>query len=143
MRSGLGVWRRLPACRNGATAFEFALIAPLFTFLLFSIFEFGFVFVAYGAMNVAANSTARRIAVNDLAAVDATDAVQAKLPQWVRRAAVVTTTATVAPNPLDSTINVRVSAPVNGATPLPYFSLIPNWTMTSSVTVQRELAYED
>ena len=134
--------RRALACKTGAIAVEFAIIMPIFTFMLFSIIEFGFVFVAYGAMHFAAGNTARQVGVNALAASGAEAAVKSIMPKWVADASTVTTTSTVDPNPLKSSVTITVSAPVSGATPLSFFTLAPSWILSTTVVARQELPYE-
>ena len=129
----------LRRCKAGAVAMEFALIAPILSVMLFSIIEYGFVFVAYSSMHMAATSTARQLAVNDLTVTDAPATVKARMPAWVANASTVTAVPTVAANPNNSTVTVTVTAPVANATPLSYFTLQPNWTLTSTATVKQEL----
>lgn len=134
--------RRALACKAGATLIEFAVIMPIFTFMLFSIIEFGFVFVAYGAMHFAAGSIARQVGVNALAVSGVESAVKSRMPAWVSNASTVTTTSTVDANPLKSSVTVTVSAPVSGATPLSFFTLAPSWILSTSVVARQELPYD-
>lgn len=134
--------RRVSACQDGSVVVEFAFLVPMFTFVLFSIIEFGFVFVAYGSMHFAAANTARQIGVNSLTAAAASAAVKSKMPAWVSNAATVTTTPIVNANPLKSSVRLTVSAPVRTATPLPYFTLAPSWILSTSVIVRQELPYD-
>lgn len=134
--------RRLTLGRAGSVAVEFAFLVPMFTFVLFAIIEFGFVFVAYGSMHFAAANTARQVGVNSLNAAGAEVAVKSKLPAWVANAATVTTTPIVNANPLKSSLRITVSAPVRTATPLPYFTLAPSWILSTSVIVRQELPYD-
>ena len=57
----LGVARRYRADRSGATAIEFAVVAPLFFFLLFVIAETALVFIAEQVMDNALFETARLV----------------------------------------------------------------------------------
>lgn len=141
-RQAVACGRRLLVCNGAAVAAEFAFIVPILVLVLFSIIEFGFVFIAYGSMHFAAASTARQIGVNRLAVAGAPTTAKGLMPSWIANASTVTTTQLVNVNPLKSGVKVTVSAPVRTATPLPYFTLSPNWILSASVTVRQELPYE-
>jgi Flp pilus assembly protein TadG len=53
--------------QQGASAVEFALIAPLLFTLLLGIIQYGSLFLVQGRMTDTARDTARRLAVGDLA----------------------------------------------------------------------------
>ncbi len=48
-------------CNNGANAIEFAIVAPLFLLIIFSIFEVGFIFITDITMENALNNSARQV----------------------------------------------------------------------------------
>lgn len=57
---------------SGATAVEFAMIAPIFLLLLFAIFETGIIFMAQSVLQSAVNNAARTVKIGSAASMDAT-----------------------------------------------------------------------
>ena len=74
-----GFWRD----QRGASAVEFALVAPLLIGLLLGIIQYGSLFLLQTRMNDAARDTARRLAVGDLATeTEAEEYAVSRLADW-------------------------------------------------------------
>ncbi len=134
--------RAASASRSGAAAAEFVLIAPLLFSMLYGVIEAGFIFYGYGAMQLGANQAARSIAVNRVKVTDATAAVATALPPWMK--GVTVSAVEKNPNvPLQSLIEITVTAPSTGAAPIHGATGLFPFTMTTRVSVKRELPYEN
>ena len=95
--------------RGGASAVEFALVAPLLIGLLLGIIQYGSLFLVQTRMTDAARDTARRLAVGDLTnESDAEDYALAQLADW---SATFTATA-VLPAAGDSDVSVIIAVPM-------------------------------
>lgn len=132
--------RRLRADRQGAVAFEFALITPLLIGLVLGGMEYSFVLFGYSSMQLGADMAARAIAVNDVPAANVVAEVKSKMPFWMQSAPglTITQTQTNAVDPLQNVIRVEVSAPASSLTPVPLFTNAFGWTITTAVAVGQE-----
>jgi Flp pilus assembly protein TadG len=94
--------------QGGASAVEFALIAPLLFSLLLGIIQYGSLFLVQARMADTARDTARRLAVGDLATEDAAAAYAAgQLAEWAHS---FSATAKL-PVPPDHDVEVTISVP--------------------------------
>ncbi len=95
--------------RGGASAVEFALVAPLLIGLLLGIIQYGSLFLVQTRMTDTARDTARRLAVGDLTSEsDAEDYARARLADW---SATFTATA-VLPAAGDRDVSVTITVPM-------------------------------
>jgi Flp pilus assembly protein TadG len=98
--------------QRGASAVEFALIAPLLFALLLGTIQYGSLFLIQNRMTDAARDTARRMAVGDLATEsDAEAYAVAQLADLSPRFAA---TATL-PHPPDHDVSVTITVPKEDA----------------------------
>jgi Flp pilus assembly protein TadG len=109
--------RNLGCDERGATAVEFALIAPVLIALTMGIIEFGLMLYTQASAASAARDVTRRIATNRLTVANASTTVVQQLPPWVQPNATVTVTQTTPGTASTNQIAVRVSFPANKATP--------------------------
>lgn len=134
--------RAASASRSGSAAAEFVLIAPLLFAMLYGVIEAGFIFYGYGAMQLGANQAARAIAVNKTKVEDAATAVNAAIPRWMKGVKVTAVRKNPAV-PLQSLIEVTVTAPSSGASPIHGAPSLAPFTMTTRVSVKQELPYDN
>ena len=116
-------WRRRSE-QDGAAAVEFALVLPIFIFLLFGIIQYGFYFWTAETANSAAREAARRVVVGDC--WDNT-----KMLNYVRKQAPKATTAsrTATNVGIGNTVTVTVTADGN---------VMSFWPMPNSGVITRE-----
>jgi hypothetical protein len=130
------------AQRRGAVAMEYAIIAPLLFTMILGIIEYGFVFYGYSSVQLAANQTARDIAVNTHSIANAEEDLNAKLPPWIGPSEVTV----VRTNPGDlekSDIVVTAITDAGNATPIKLFTSVLPMELTTSVTVKGELPFDN
>ncbi len=128
-------------CRQdeGATAVEFALIAPVLVALLMAIIEFGMILFTYTTAGAASRDVARRIATGRIAASAASTTLTPQLPAWVRSYATVAVTQTTPATASTNIITVNVSFPALRATPTTFLSLAyGSLTLQAATTMQQE-----
>jgi Flp pilus assembly protein TadG len=100
---------RLCQDQQGASALEFALVAPLLIGLLLGIIQYGSLFLLQTRMNDAARDTARRLAVGDLATeAEAEEHAVARLADW---SATFTAVAEL-PGPGEQDVRVAITVPM-------------------------------
>jgi Flp pilus assembly protein TadG len=129
--------RALRACRRGAAALEFALVAPLLFTMTLGIIEYGFVFYGYSVVQYGANNVARSVAVNTMDIANAPAAVKAYMPGWIPASNLtVTAQKSNTADPSRSDIQVRVVY-----APIHVFTNVFPLTMTADVAVKQELPY--
>ena len=132
-------WRKLRGDDKGASAVEFAIIAPVFITLIMGIVELSLILFTYATAGYATRDVSRRIATNRLAAASASATLKPQLPAWVQAAATVTVTQTTPATPATNVITVAVSMPLANATPTTYLSAIYGTkAMQASTTMQQE-----
>jgi Flp pilus assembly protein TadG len=103
-----GFWRD----QRGASAVEFALVAPLLIGLLLGIIQYGSLFLLQTRMNDTARDTARRLAVGDLATeTEAEEYAESQLADW---SATFAATAEL-PDPGEDDVLVRITVPMDEA----------------------------
>ena len=94
--------------QSGASAVEFALIAPLLVTLLLGVIQYGSLFLTENRMTDTARDTARRLAVGDISnESDAEDYAVAQLADMSRR---FKATASL-PRPPDHDVSVVITVP--------------------------------
>lgn len=128
--------RRWRSDRDGASAVEFALVAPLFVGLMMAICEFAFAFFTLISAQQAVWSEARQLALGRITTTVAHDAVVAALPRWAQTRA----TVTADKDPANSTrYLVTAAIPLISAAPTNFFaSLYGSRSMTASATLPQE-----
>jgi Flp pilus assembly protein TadG len=100
-----GFWRD----QHGASAVEFALVAPLLIGLLLGIIQYGSLFLLQTRMNDTARDTARRLAVGDLTTeTEAEEYAVSRLADW---SATFTATAEL-PDPGEHDVRVSITVPM-------------------------------
>ena len=129
-------FRKIRSDRSGASAVEFALIAPCFIAILMGICEFSLVFFTLNTAQHAVWDAARQLAVGRTTPAAARDAVMAAIPEWVRAQ----TTVTADKDPADtSRYLVRASIPMAAATPTNFLAAaFGEKVMTASATLMQE-----
>jgi hypothetical protein len=141
------IWKKqlgkLRRDRKGATAAEFALIAPLFFFMLLGAVEYGLVFLSFSAMQFGATIATRDVAVNFLDEGGADAQVRDYLPPWMRDDATVNVSQTTPGLPETNIIQMSVQVAAAQATPLPLFTQAIPWTLRADVSMKQELPYVD
>ena len=124
---------------EGATAVEFALIAPVLIALTMSIIEFGLIIFTYTTAGSASRDVARRIATGRIAASAASTTLTPQLPAWVRSYATVAVAQTTPATPSTNIITVNVSFPALRATPTSCLSFaFGSLTLQTATTMQQE-----
>lgn len=123
-------------CRHGATAVEFAIVAPIFFLLLLSSFEFSRLNVIRHTADNAAYEAARNAMVPGATATEAIAKANSILRVVGTRGARVTINPTTLGPDVDS-INVRIDIPIsqNGW-------IVPRFTRSSILTAQSTLRTE-
>lgn len=129
-------FRKFRSEQSGASAVEFALIAPVLIAILMAICEFSLVFFTLNTAQHAVWDAARQLAVGRTTPAAARDAVTAAIPQWVRAQ----TTVTADKDPADATrYLVRASIPIAAATPTNFLAAAFGANvMTASATLMQE-----
>lgn len=124
---------------EGATAVEFALIAPVLIALTMSIIEFGLFIFTYTTAGNASRDVARRIATGGIAASAASTTLTPQLPAWVRSYASVVVAQTAPSTPSTNIITVNVSFPALRATPTSFLSFAyGSLTLQTATSMQQE-----
>ena len=124
---------------EGATAVEFALIAPVLIALTMSIIEFGLIIFTYTTAGSASRDVARRIATGRIAASAASTTLTPQLPAWVRSYATVAVAQTTPATPSTNIITVNVSFPALRATPTSFLSFAyGSLTLQTATSMQQE-----
>lgn len=124
------------SCRQGATAVEFAIVAPIFFLLLLASFEFSRLNVLRHTADNAAYEAARNAMVPGATAAEAIAKANSILRVVGTRGAQVTVSPTTLGPDVDS-INVRIDIPLsqNGW-------VVPRFTRGSTLTAQSTLRTE-
>jgi Flp pilus assembly pilin Flp len=124
---------------EGATAVEFALIAPVLIALTMSIIEFGLIIFTYTTAGNASRDVARRIATGRIAPSAAATTLTPQLPAWVRSYASVVVAQTAPSTPSTNIITVNVSFPALRATPTSFLSFAyGSLTLQTATSMQQE-----
>jgi Flp pilus assembly protein TadG len=130
------------AHRRGSAAMEFAIIAPLMFTMIMGIIEYGFVFYGYSRVQLAANQTARDIAVNTHNIATATADLNDKLPPWIGPAEV----SVERTSPADlakSEVVITAVTDAGDATPIKIFTSLMPLQLTTTVSVKSELPFDN
>jgi Flp pilus assembly protein TadG len=98
-----GRWRN----EDGASAVEFALIAPIAIFLFVGIVQFGALFFLQNTMAATAHDLARRLAVGAVSTVEAEEIAQERLANWPAAFDIAITEPT--PHDIAMTISVSIT----------------------------------
>ena len=110
--------RRTAKDIRGATAVEFAMVAPVMVAILLGAIELCMMFYTYATAGYAARDVARRVGNNTLAIASATTTATAELPNWVRSSTTVSATTQATSGPTAGTlVVVTVSFPMRAASP--------------------------
>lgn len=126
--------------RRGATAVEFALVAPLLFLLFFALIEMGRSVMVHQLLVNAAREGARSAAFNSASASDIVTQVQDSLAA----SSVPGATATVTPNPIvpGATVTVAVEVPYTSVSWLPFDGFLEGITLDSVCQMQTEAPLE-
>jgi Flp pilus assembly protein TadG len=127
---------RFTADRRGAAAMEFALLLPLLSLMLTSVWQYGSLFFTYNMMMTAARDGARALANESATEAEVIANAKANIPGWLP-VDDVTVVARSAATTGTSRVDVRVTAPAAKATiinlgPMPE-------TIEAFVTMEREI----
>jgi Flp pilus assembly protein TadG len=141
--SGFKFARELLQNRRGATAAEFAIVMPVFFTLLLGTLEFGVVLYSYSAMQMAAGTIARRVAVNSLAPNAGSTIVSQLVPAWALPHVTLLVTQSNHADPATNVIRVRVTGRSDQITIVPMLTRMVPWTLVADVSAKQELRYED
>lgn len=126
---GTGPISRFWRDRNGATALEFAFVAPLFVILLTGIVQFGGIYFLQNQMTSVAQDTARRVAIGDISTVEAQTYAQDRLTNWG------ITFTIVATEPAND-VSVDISAPLADAALMDILGLFQSGTLRATVVTR-------
>jgi Flp pilus assembly protein TadG len=125
-------------CR-GASAVEFALVAPVLAALLLGGVEFGLVIYSQNTMQHATRDVARKLSVNFIDQSQARHEIRNQLPRWIGNKSRILIQNT-APNDSQTniiTVDVTVRAADAGILNL-YTKMFGNWTISASVSMKQE-----
>jgi Flp pilus assembly protein TadG len=136
-RRGMHRFRRFK--RRGATAVEFAIVAPLFVLLVFGVIEFGRALMVKQIITNAAREGARRAIIESSTETEVKQVVNA----YLTGASVGGATVTVTPTTLNTLglgdpVTVQVSVPFNSVSWLPSPWFLKNKTLSESTTMRAE-----
>ena len=126
-------------CRHGASAVEFAIVAPIFFMVVLGILEFGRMAMVQQVLTNAAREGAR-VGILDGATFTTVDA---KARQYLTASAIKGGTVTVVPNPpssagYDQPVTVTVSIPFDDVSWLPAPFFIKNKVLSAEAVMRRE-----
>jgi Flp pilus assembly pilin Flp len=131
--------RRIDKDCEGASAVEFALVAPVLAALLLGGIEFGLVIYSQNAMQSVTRDAARKLAVNYYDAQTAYEDIRGRLPGWIQNSSRVQITNSAPDDPLNNVITVDVEVPADAAGILNlYTKLMGAWTISASVAMKQE-----
>lgn len=122
--------------RKGATAVEFAFVAPVFFLVLFGCIELGFANMMFHSIESAAYEGARTAIIPGMTAAEATEATNRVLGAMGVSVATVTVNPSDLSAPTDN-VTVTVSGRFSDNMPLPRV-FVSDQPMVRSCTLQRE-----
>jgi len=122
--------------RKGATAVEFAFVAPILFLILFGCIELGLAHMMYHTQEAAAYEGARTAIIPGISAADAVNATNRILATAGINDATVTVTPTDLTTPTDN-VTVTVTSRFSDNIPLPTF-FVQDQPMVRQCTLQRE-----
>ncbi len=128
--------RALGQDQRGAAAVEFAFIMPVLLLMFSGILQFGSVMFLENHMTNVAREASRRVAVGELAEVDAEATVQSALINWVVTYDVDVTTADAGGG--TQNIIVEISLPLSDAALMDVLGLFETGDLSTSVTMRME-----
>jgi Flp pilus assembly protein TadG len=105
----------LAADRRGAAAVEFALLLPLLSLMLTSVWQYGTLFYSYNVMTVAARDGARALANGSATEAEVKANAKANLPSWLGSGDV-TVVARNAASTGTNLVETRITVPAAQAT---------------------------
>ena len=131
-------WRSFLRRDDGASAVEFALIAPVLISMIMGIIQFGSLFFLQNNMANVARETVRLLAVGTISTrTEAEYYVRDKLVHWGAEPTLsVTEPDPNDPNDLDYV--VRISIPMSDATIVDPFGIFRNGSLEAEVTMRQE-----
>ncbi|ACA20188.1 TadE family protein [Methylobacterium sp. 4-46] len=115
--------RRFGSDERGATAAEFAVVAPILIALVMGSIEFGSIMYTLGTTEFATNDAARQLATNRITASQVAGIIALRLPSWAQASAAVTISQS-STDPNKNQYTVTTNVPLSSATPTQFFSLI-------------------
>lgn len=132
---------RHPSSRLGASAVEFALVAPIFFLVVLGIIEFGRMVMVQQVITNASREGAR-IAVLDSAT---TERVTTRVRDYLAAAGLPTGTVVLSPSPptlaqFDEPVSVEVSIPFSAVSALSKSFMTEGMTLTARSVMRRETA---
>lgn len=131
--------RRVKTIRRGASAVEFAIVAPIFFMVVLGIIEFGRMSMVQQIITNAAREGAR-VGVLDGSTFASVDA---KVQQYLSAAAIKGAKVSVTPNPpssagFDQPVTVSVAIPFDDVSWLPAPFFVKKTTLTANAVMRRE-----
>ena len=122
---------------SGATAIEFALVAPIFIFILMGIMEFGAaLFIQNNMVNVARDAS-RRAATGEFTALQAETFAAGALVDWGIDYTI-DVTVPDGTNPADQSVVASITAPMNQATIIDFLGLMAGRTLAAQAVMRQE-----
>jgi Flp pilus assembly protein TadG len=135
----MGMLRR----REGAVAAEFALVAPLLFSLIMGGIEYGSLVYSMSSMQLAANVTARDIAVNNLSEAEAEARMAPYLPGWMAGDISISLSESHPDQPRINTRKIRLTADAADAVAISIFTRAASWTVSAEANVQQEMPFNN
>ena len=124
--------------KRGASAVEFALVAPLLFLFVFGMIEIGRMVMVQQVLTNATREGARLAAMPDATETD----VETRVTTFSAQAGVPSVTADVSPNPTSAvpgdTINVTASVAISDVGWLPVNVFFPSGSLTSATVMRKE-----
>lgn len=125
---------------SGATAIEFALIAPILILLLGGIVEGGLLIHTWGNMEYIARQAARGVAIGEFTEQQAQDFIASRMQKSVGAPAAAATVRTVSgAQPIDNEVIVNVTVPAAQLSQIQIFGVFRMVTLSAEVTMHREV----
>ena len=132
-------WRRRHNFRRGASAVEFAIVAPLFFMVVLGIIEFGRMAMVQQVITNAAREGARIAVLDDATLVK----IENRVEDYLASANIKTSKVQVTPNPPDSAgygepVSVSIDVPFDAVSWLPAPFMLGGKTLRAEAVMRRE-----
>lgn len=127
-------------CDRAAAAVEAAILFPVLALLMIGACDFSLVLYTQNAVQSAASTVTRQVAINYLEPQNAQAVISQSIPQWAAPFVSAAVTQTSPGSPSTNIITISVSLPAGKATPLNLFvtSLAGSWVLKTSVSMKQE-----
>ena len=94
--------------RSGASAIEFAMIAPIIVLLMMGVIEFGLILFTYASAQNTTRNVVRMLATNQISTTEAQSDCLNGLPTWVNGSASVSIVESAPSDPSSNMITVEI-----------------------------------